>query len=230
MTFFVSLVIGFSSHSKNSYLVPDLPYEYDALEPYIDRPTMKFHHDQHHTTYVSNLNKATNNNEENISILDRMSNAFLSPPIRNNGGGHYNHALFWKLMAPPKQSCLTKPSKKLSDVINSSFGSFAQMKRNFEEKAAPGAIFGSGWLWVCVDSYDGLNIVGTPNQDNPLMNGATDRPMIPILGIDVWEHAYYLKYQNRRPDYVKNWWNIINWERVNENFDYVLSCHKGVPV
>jgi Fe-Mn family superoxide dismutase len=134
-------------------------------------------------------------------------------------------------MAPHAQACKTKPSKALDKMICKSFGCFDNMKEEFEAKAAPGAVFGSGWVWLCVNlKGDELKIVGTPNQDNPLMKGVTDEIMLPILGLDVWEHAYYLKYQNRRPEYVSNWWNVVNWDKVNENFDYVVANHVGVSV
>jgi len=231
ITLLITSISAFAGPTMSAYVVPELPYDYDALEPHIDGPTMRFHHDRHHSTYVANLNKATNNNEDNMSILNRMPNALSSAPIRNNGGGHYNHAFFWKIMTPPNKASQTHPSTKLASMIEKSFGSLDSMKATFEAQAAPGAVFGSGWVWMCVnESCEGLTIVGTPNQDNPLMNGVTDKTMIPILGLDVWEHAYYLKYQNRRPDYVKNWWNVINWDKVNENLDYVLKNRQGIPV
>lgn len=216
--------------SANAYAVPDLLYPFEALEPYIDAPTMKIHHDKHHATYVANINKATEGKPE-VDILDLQLNALEAGPVRNSGGGHYNHAFFWDEMAPPDQAAKTKPSPELEAMINKSFGSFDEMKAAFEAQAAPGAVFGSGWVWVCV-SADGkeLKIVGTPNQDNPLMKGVTDEVMFPILGIDVWEHAYYLKYQNRRPEYVSNWWNVVNWDKINENFTYVTEKKAGVPV
>jgi Fe-Mn family superoxide dismutase len=133
-------------------------------------------------------------------------------------------------MAPESQAKNTMPSPALLDMINKSFGSMDEMKAKFEAQAAPGAVFGSGWVWVCVsNSGDELKIVGTPNQDNPLMKGVKDEIMYPILGLDVWEHAYYLKYQNRRPEYVSNWWNVVNWDKVNSNFDYVVKNRAGVP-
>jgi len=216
--------------SANAYAVPDLLYPFEALEPYIDAPTMKIHHDKHHATYVANINKATEGKPE-VDILDLQLNALEAGPVRNSGGGHYNHAFFWDEMAPPDQAAKTKPSPELEAMINKSFGSFDEMKAAFEAQAAPGAVFGSGWVWVCLSS-DGeeLKIVGTPNQDNPLMKGVADEVMFPILGIDVWEHAYYLKYQNRRPEYVSNWWNVVNWDKINENFTYVTEKKAGVPV
>jgi len=214
-----------------AYSVPDLPYPFDALEPHIDAPTMKVHHDKHHATYVANINKATEGKDEK-PILDLMESAIeAGPAIRNNGGGHYNHAFFWEEMAAPGDAAKTKPSAQLEELINKSFGSMDEMKAQFEARAAPGALFGSGWVWVTVNKAgDKLLLVGTPNQDNPLMKGAADEISFPILGLDVWEHAYYLRYQNRRPEYVSNWWNVVNWDKVSENCAYVIKNHAGVPV
>ena len=163
-------------------------------------------------TYVANLNKALEGKDQ-PAVLDLMEKAIeAGPAVRNNGGGHYNHAFFWSEMTSPDKAKKTKPSKQLEDLINKSFGSLDDMKSQFNARAAPGAVFGSGWVWVCVNKKgDELKLVGTPNQDNPLMKGAADEIMFPILGLDVWEHAYYLKYQNRRPEYVENWWNLVNW-------------------
>lgn len=197
----------------NAYELPDLPYPFEALEPYIDAPTMKIHHDKHHGTYVAGINKWSEGKEQ-VPIVDLMAGALeAGGPPRNSGGGHYNHAFFWTEMAPPDEAKKTKPSKQLEDLINKSFGSMDEMKSQFEARAAPAALFGSGWVWVCVNQKgDELKLVGTPNQDNPLMKGALDEGiMFPILGLDVWEHAYYLKYQNRRPEYVSNWWVVGNW-------------------
>lgn len=214
----------------NAYSVPDLQYPFEALEPYIDAPTMKIHHDKHHATYVTNINKATEGKDE-VPILDLMADALDATPVRNSGGGHYNHAFFWDEMAPHDKASKTKPSKDLAAMIDKSFGSMDEMKAKFEAQAAPGAVFGSGWVWLAVNlKGDEIKIVGTPNQDNPLMKGVCDEVMLPILGLDVWEHAYYLKYQNRRPEYVSNWWNVVNWDKVNENFDYVVANHVGVSV
>jgi superoxide dismutase, Fe-Mn family len=180
--------------TARAYDLPDLPYPFEALEPYIDAPTMKIHHDKHHATYVANINKATEG-KPIVSVLELQENAIAAgPAVRNNGGGHYNHAFFWNEMAPFDQASQTKPSPELEKLISSSFGSFDEMKAKFEAQAAPGALFGSGWVWLCVNQKgDKLEIVGTPNQDNPLMKGATKEIMLPILGLDVWEHAYYLK-------------------------------------
>jgi Fe-Mn family superoxide dismutase len=174
---------------SNAYFVPDLPYPYEALEPYIDAPTMKLHHDKHHATYVANINKALEGKDE-VPILDLMENALDAGPVRNNGGGHYNHAFFWSEMAPPDQAKKTKPSDALAKMIDDSFGSMDEMKSKFEAAAAPGAVFGSGWVWVVLNNAGTkLEIVGTPNQDNPLMKGVKEEIKFPILGIDVWEHA-----------------------------------------
>jgi len=213
---------------SNAYAVPDLLYPYEALEPFIDAPTMKIHHDLHHGTYVANINKATEGKPA-VPILDLMENALEAGPVRNSGGGHYNHAFFWDEMAPPDKAKASKISPQLQKLIDDSFGSVDEMKAKFEAAAAPGAVFGSGWVWVALNG-DKLEIVGTPNQDNPLMKGVKDSIMYPILGIDVWEHAYYLKYQNRRPEYVKQWWNVVDWNKVSENCAYVVKNHKGVPV
>lgn len=216
--------------AANAYSVPDLPYAFEALEPYIDAPTMKLHHDKHHATYVANINKATEGKDE-VPILDLMADALeAGPAVRNNGGGHYNHAFFWDEMLPADEAKKTKPSAQLQGLIDSSFGSMDEMKAKFEALAAPGATFGSGWVWVCVNKAgDKLEIVNTPNQDNPLMKGVKSEIMLPILGLDVWEHAYYLKYQNRRPEYVSNWWNVVNWDKVSSNCAYVVENHAGVP-
>jgi Fe-Mn family superoxide dismutase len=228
----IALATGLPTLAANAYTVPDLPYAYEALEPSIDTPTMKLHHDKHHATYVANLNKAMEGKAE-VPILDVMENALAAgPAVRNNGGGHYNHAFFWTEMTSPDKAKNTKPSAELEALINKSFGSMDEMKAQFEAKAAPGATFGSGWVWVVVNQKgDELKIVNTPNQDNPLMKGVLDEGiMFPILGIDVWEHAYYLKYQNRRPEYVSAWWNVVDWNKVSENCAYVVKNHKGVSV
>jgi len=213
----------------NAYSVPDLQYPYEALEPVIDTPTMKLHHDKHHATYVANLNKATEGKDE-VPILDLMENALDATPIRNNGGGHYNHAFFWDEMTSPDAAKKTKISPQLEELINKSFGSLDEMKAKFEAAGAPGAVFGSGWVWLTVNQAgDSLSIIGTPNQDNPLMKGVASEISFPILGIDVWEHAYYLKYQNRRPEYLSSWWNVVDWDKVSSNCAYVIEKHAGVP-
>lgn len=214
---------------SNAYVLDDLPYAYDALEPYIDAPTMN-HHDKHHATYVANINKAREGKDD-VPILDLMADALEAGPVRNSGGGHYNHAFFWNEMTSPDKAKDTKVSDQLSKLIDSSFGSIDEMKEKFAAQAAPGAVFGSGWVWLVVNNAgDKLEIVGTPNQDNPLMKGVTSEIKFPILGLDVWEHAYYLKYQNRRPEYVSAWWNVVNWNKVSENCAYVIENHAGVSV
>ncbi|HEU5054751.1 MAG TPA: superoxide dismutase [Hanamia sp.] len=197
-----------------AFTLPPLPYDYNALEPHIDELTMHIHHDKHHQGYVDNLNKAVAGTEnENKSLEELLKNAgSLSTAIRNNGGGHWNHSFFWEILSPNGGG---KPEGKLADAINDSFGSFDQMKEKFN--AAGAGRFGSGWAWLGV--ADGkLTICSTPNQDNPLMDIAECK-CTPILGVDVWEHAYYLKYQNRRAEYLQNFWNLVNWKKVAEHFE-----------
>ncbi|KAL7444291.1 hypothetical protein ACHAXH_007114 [Discostella pseudostelligera] len=213
-----------------SYILPDLKYKFKALQPFIDATTMEFHHDKHHATYVANINKALEGKPK-VDILDLQLNALeAGSAVRNNGGGHYNHAFFWDEMAPPEEAKNTKPSAELEAAIIQYFGSFSAMKAAFEARAAPGALFGSGWVWICVTDNEELKLVGTANQDNPLMKGVLDEVMYPILGLDVWEHAYYLKYQNLRTVYVSNWWDVVNWNKVSENFAYAMENKAGVPV
>lgn len=202
-----------STNTMAKFELPALPYAYDALEPYIDKMTMEIHYTKHHNAYVTNLNKAIEGTEnEGKSLYDMFSMMSKLPAaIRNNGGGHWNHSLFWTLM---KQNGGGKPTGKIADAINSAFGSFDEFKTKFSTAAA--TRFGSGWAWLVVQ--DGKLVVSsTPNQDNPLMDVAEVKGN-PILGLDVWEHAYYLKYQNKRPDYIENWWNVVNWDKVNELF------------
>ena len=194
-----------------AHALPALPYAPDALEPHIDAQTMQIHHGKHHQTYVTNLNGALDKHPElHAKSLDDLIRSVNSVPedirtaVRNNGGGHWNHSLFWKLMAPKAGGA---PSGAVADAINSSFGSFDKFKEQFQ--AAGLGRFGSGWAWL-VESGGKLEITSTPNQDNPLMDGKKA-----ILGVDVWEHAYYLKYQNRRADYLGAWWNVVNWAEVN---------------
>lgn len=194
--------------------LPQLPYAFDALEPYIDKQTMEIHHDKHHGGYVNNLNKAVEGTDlEGKSLEDLLKSVSKYPvAVRNNGGGHFNHSLFWTVM---KKGGGGLPSGELAEAINSAFGSFEEFKNKFSNAAA--TRFGSGWAWLI--SIDGkLDVTSTPNQDNPLMDVA-EKKGTPILGLDVWEHAYYLKYQNKRPDYVSNWWNVVNWEEVAKRFD-----------
>ena len=193
-----------------AFTLPNLPYAYDALEPHIDAKTMEIHHTKHHQAYVNNLNAAIEKAPElQGKSLDELMTGINSVPeavrtaVRNNGGGHWNHSLFWELMAPGKGG---EPSGKLADAIRSAFGDYTKFKEQFAAAAA--GRFGSGWAWLVNDGGK-LSITSTPNQDNPLMDGKTA-----ILGLDVWEHAYYLKYQNKRPDYIAAWWNVVDWDAV----------------
>ncbi|HXB11226.1 MAG TPA: superoxide dismutase [Bacteroidia bacterium] len=197
-----------------AFTLPKLPYAYNALEPYIDAMTMEIHHSKHHQAYVTNLNNAiAGKPEDSMSLEDIMKNASKhAPVIRNNSGGIYNHNLFWTIMKPGGGG---EPTGKLADAIKAAFGSFADFKTKFAEAGA--TRFGSGWAWLCV-SGGKLAICSTPNQDNPLMD-VSDCKGFPILGMDVWEHAYYLKYQNRRPEYITNFWNVINWDEVSNRLD-----------
>jgi Fe-Mn family superoxide dismutase len=201
-----------------SHQLPNLPYEYTALEPHIDARTMEIHHSKHHNAYVTNLNNATAGTEmENLSLEDLFKNMSKYPmPVRNNGGGHYNHTMFWNIMSPNGGGA---PTGKLGAAIDSELGGFDKFKEAF---AAAGATrFGSGWAWLCVQANGKLCVCSTPNQDNPLMDIADCKGM-PILGMDVWEHAYYLHYQNRRPDYIAAFFNVINWEEVSRRYEAAL--------
>ncbi|MGI4751004.1 MAG: superoxide dismutase [Janthinobacterium lividum] len=195
-----------------AFVLPALPYATDALEPHIDKMTMEIHHGKHHQAYVTNLNKALEGKPEaNSSIEDIIKNISKFPPaVRNNGGGHYNHTMFWTLLSPNGGG---EPTGDLATAINSSFGSFADFKTKFAEAGA--TRFGSGWAWLSVGADKKLVVSSTPNQDNPLMDIAEVKGT-PVLGMDVWEHAYYLKYQNRRPDYIAAFWNVVNWNHVTE--------------
>jgi Fe-Mn family superoxide dismutase len=196
-----------------AFTLPALPYAPDALEPYIDSMTMQIHHGKHHQAYVDNLNKAIAGTEnENKSLDDLAKRAgSISPAVRNNGGGHWNHTFFWEILAPHAGG---EPSGEIANAINSAFGSFDEFKTKFA--AAGASRFGSGWAWLIIK--DGkLEITSTPNQDNPLMDVAEVKGT-PIFGVDVWEHAYYLKYQNRRPEYLTQIWNLVNWPKVEELF------------
>jgi Fe-Mn family superoxide dismutase len=195
--------------------LPALPYAFDALEPFVDARTMEIHHGKHHNAYVTNLNKTLEGHadlaalplEALMGALDRVPEA-VRMAVRNNGGGHYNHSLFWNLM---KSAGGGEPKGPLAEAIQKTFGSFPEFKTRFSTAAT--TRFGSGWAWLYLDREGKLAVGSTPNQDNPLMEGGT-----PILGLDVWEHAYYLLYQNRRPDYVEAWWNTVNWSHANECF------------
>jgi superoxide dismutase, Fe-Mn family len=194
-----------------AYEVPPLPYDYDALEPHIDEQTMRIHHDKHHQAYVDKANAALDGTDwDGKPIEDVLKNLDQLPqdkqtPVRNQGGGHYNHTLFWESMSPDGGG---EPGGALGDAINSAFGSFDEFKDKMNATGA--AQFGSGWAWLVHDG-NGLAVVGSANQDNPISKGQT-----PLLGVDVWEHAYYLKYQNRRPDYIDAWWNVVLWSKVAE--------------
>jgi len=197
-----------------THVLPPLPYAPDALEPYIDKLTMEIHHGKHHGTYVNNLNKALEGHadlqalsiDQLMASLDRVPEA-IRTAVRNNGGGHWNHSMFWKIM---KKGGGGEPTGAFADALKASFGSFADFKGKFAQAGV--GRFGSGWAWVIIK--DGkLAIESTPNQDNPLMSGGKA-----VMGLDVWEHAYYLKYQNRRPDYIEAWWNVVNWEEIGNNY------------
>ena len=196
------------------FQLPQLNYDYNALEPYIDAKTMEIHHSKHHAGYTNNLNNAISGTEfENKSIEDILKSQNLPDAIRNNGGGYYNHCLFWNILSPnPKKS-----SDQFIALIEKTFGSCDEMKKQFAKAAA--TRFGSGWAWLCAENGE-LSICSTPNQDNPLMIGGCGGT--PILALDVWEHAYYLNYQNRRPDYIEAFWNIVNWSEVEARYQASL--------
>lgn len=197
-----------------AFELPALPYATDALEPHIDKTTMEIHHGKHHQAYVTNLNKALEGKPEaNQSIVEIIKNISKFPAaVRNNGGGHYNHSLFWEVLGHNKGG---EPTGELAAAITSAFGSFADFKTKFAEAGA--TRFGSGWAWLSVGADGKLVVSSTPNQDNPLMDIAEVKGT-PILGMDVWEHAYYLKYQNKRPDYIAAFWNVVNWDAVADRF------------
>ncbi|WJY28471.1 MULTISPECIES: superoxide dismutase SodA [Sporosarcina] len=195
-----------------AYKLPELPYAYDALEPHIDKETMEIHHTKHHNTYVTNVNSALEGHDDlaSKSVEELISDLNAVPEdirtaVRNNGGGHANHSLFWKLLSPNGGGA---PKGELAEAIDKKFGSFDKFKEEFANAAK--TRFGSGWAWLVLDNGE-LSIVSTPNQDSPLMEGKT-----PLLGLDVWEHAYYLNYQNRRPDYISAFWNVVNWDEVEK--------------
>lgn len=212
----------------NKYILPDLPYSFDALEPYIDRATMEIHHDKHHAAYVTKLNAA----------LDRYPNLYTLPldvllanlssipedirtDVRNNGGGHHNHTLFWNILSASGNH---KPEGIIGGVIDADFGSLDNFKSEFEKTALQR--FGSGWAWLSLNRLGETVIHSTPNQDSPLMEGLT-----PVLGLDVWEHAYYLKYQNRRQEYINAFWNVVNWQEVQANYVCAMQClNRCIPL
>lgn len=197
-----------------AFELPKLPYDNNALEPHIDARTMEIHHGKHHQAYVTNLNNAVAGTDaEKMSIEDLCRNISKYPPaVRNNGGGHYNHSMFWQIMGPRAGG---SPSGALAEAINSSFNSFAEFREKFAQAGV--TRFGSGWAWLVKTAEGKLAIGSTPNQDNPLMD-VSELKGAPLLGCDVWEHAYYLNYQNRRPDYIKAWWNVVNWNEVAKRF------------
>jgi len=202
-----------------AFVLPALPYATDALEPHIDKMTMEIHHGKHHQAYVTNLNKALEGKPEaNSPIEDIIKNVSKFPPaVRNNGGGHFNHTMFWTLLSPNGGG---EPTSEVASAINSAFGSFADFKTKFSEVGT--TRFGSGWAWLSVGADKKLVISSTPNQDSPLMDIAEVKGT-PVLGMDVWEHAYYLKYQNRRPDYIAAFWNVVNWNHVNELYKKAMA-------
>jgi Fe-Mn family superoxide dismutase len=203
-----------------AYELPPLPYDYNALEPYIDEETMHLHHDKHHQAYVNNLNAALQGQSqfENMSI-DELIRSLNSVPenvrtaVRNNGGGHINHSMFWQIMKPSGGG---EPTGDLASAISSAFGSFDQLKAAFNDAGAKR--FGSGWAWLVIGADGKLAVTSTANQDSPLIDG-----LYPVLGNDVWEHAYYLKYQNRRPEYLAAWWNVVNWDEIGKRFAQGMS-------
>ena len=199
------------------FSLPPLAYSFDALEPHIDKMTMEIHYSKHHKAYVDNLNKAITEGNISSSLDELIKNASkFSPVIRNNAGGHWNHSFFWKLMGPGGGV----PDGKISSSINEAFGSFDAFKTRLEDAGLKR--FGSGWAWLIVDANKKLVIGSTPNQDNPLMD-VSELKGVPILGVDIWEHAYYLKYQNRRGEYLKSWWNVVNWSVVNNNLEEAMK-------
>jgi len=202
-----------ASLNEGEATLPPLPYAYNALEPFIDAQTMEIHHSKHHKAYVDKLNAALisfKGDKNLVSLFAQISKLDVS--IRNNGGGHYNHSLFWNLMQPNKEGKKPMAEGKIAEAITKDFSSFENFQKEFAEKATK--IFGSGWCWL-IEQEGKLKITTTPNQDNPLMDIASEKGK-PILALDVWEHAYYLKYQNKRADYINNWWNVVNWNKVNE--------------
>jgi Fe-Mn family superoxide dismutase len=202
------------NEEPKKFVLPPLPYAFDALEPYIDKMTMEVHHGRHHQAFINNLNNAVAGTElEGRDILHILANVSKYPAaVRNNAGGHWNHDIFWQIMGPDGGG---KPSGALLKAVEERFGSFDSFKEQFNQAAM--SVFGSGWAWLIVDAEKKLQITTTPNQDNPLMDVAQKRGM-PIFGLDVWEHAYYLKYQNRRVEYVANFWNVVNWKEVERRY------------
>ena len=207
------------SNEGTAFTLPKLPYAYGALEPFIDKQTMEIHYTKHHQAYVDKLNAAANSSNMDFSVSDAAKcanvDAATLPAIRNNLGGHYNHSLFWTLLKPNPSGAPNLPAGKLAEAINKKFGSFDTFKKDFTDRATK--VFGSGWCWLATDGGSDIKIMTTPNQDNPLMQ--LGEKGTPVLALDVWEHAYYLKYQNKRPDYISNWWNVVNWEKAEQLFN-----------
>lgn len=198
-----------------AFTLPKLPYAYDALEPHIDAKTMEIHHTKHHATYTEKLNAALAsqpdlNNKSAEELLKNLADlpADIQTPVRNHGGGYVNHNLFWHIMSPESGG---KPPSGLAKAINKNFDSYKNFQEQFSQAATQ--VFGSGWAWLVKDSQNALKIITTPNQDSPISQG-----LVPLIGLDVWEHAYYLKYQNKRPDYITAWWNVVNWEEVDKRY------------
>jgi superoxide dismutase, Fe-Mn family len=218
LTAFTLTLTGVNAQDAAPFSLPELPYAYAALEPHIDAQTMEIHYSKHHAAYVNNLNNAIKGTDgEKLSIEALMANtAKYGMAVRNNGGGHYNHTLFWSILSPEKSS----PSKALEAAINAQFGNMDEMKKQLNQAAM--TRFGSGWAWLYVNAQGKLAICSTPNQDNPLMDVAEHKGT-PVLGIDVWEHAYYLKYQNRRGDYLGSIWNVINWAEVSRRYEAAVK-------
>ena len=205
-----------------AFEVPPLPYEYNALEPYIDTQTMQLHHDKHHAAYVNNLNNALQNQSQLASwtvedLVQRINEVpeSIRTAVRNNAGGHINHSMFWQIMKPNGGG---EPTGELGSAIQQAFGSFDQFKAAFNDAGVKR--FGSGWTWLVLDRSGKLQVISTANQDSPMMDG-----MFPVMGNDVWEHAYYLKYQNRRPDYLAAWWNVVNWDEITHRYQHRHSGH-----
>lgn len=212
-------VTGKMEGPKAPFELPALPYATDALEPNIDKLTMEIHHDKHHGAYVKNLNDAVNGTTFASLTLEEILNKVTEKDkaIRNNGGGHYNHSLFWPLMSGEK----TAPSDKLKSAVSEAFGSWDSFQQKFNDAAK--GVFGSGWAWLIVTPEKKLAVSSTPNQDNPLMHQVVKDRGIPVLGLDVWEHAYYLKHQNRRPEYITAFWNVVNWNEVQKRYDMAMK-------
>lgn len=221
LTLVAALCMSSVMAQKEKFELAPLPYPYEALEPAIDAMTMQIHHDKHHAGYVNNLNKAvTNTKFEKLSLEELLlKTSELPDAIRNNAGGHYNHSLFWTILCPAPQSVYSKGTP-FDQAVQKAFGSLEQMKQSISE--AVSKRFGSGWAWLYMRPDGQLAVSSTPNQDNPLMDVIKERG-IPLLGIDVWEHAYYLKYQNKRGDYLEHIWKIINWQEVNKNYDEAMA-------